>query len=142
MFGYSMVVVGTHLTFLLIVVQWLKANHLTAKIFRFLLPFQGQPRLLGRTGDGGLRVTPGLLAGRPRPGDGAPAGRLGPALRVPHRGAAQGTPFVALSLWQGPFSSNWRFGASQQESGSHLARTRGFCFFTVSARSTFWPGHR
>ena len=34
----SMVVVGRHFAFLLLVAQWLKSNRLTAKIWRFLLP--------------------------------------------------------------------------------------------------------
>ena len=41
-----MVVVGKHFTFLLIVVEWLKSNHLTAKTNQFLLPFQRQPSIL------------------------------------------------------------------------------------------------
>ena len=43
--AYFMVVVGTNFTFLLVVVKWLKSNHLTAYIYSFLLPFQRQPRL-------------------------------------------------------------------------------------------------
>ena len=41
---HSMVVVGTHATCLLIVVLWLKSNHLAATLLFLLLPFQRQPR--------------------------------------------------------------------------------------------------
>ena len=54
-----MVVVGKHVTFLLVVVEWLKANHFNAKMLRMFAPLQRQRSLEATVPD---RETPCLEA--------------------------------------------------------------------------------
>ena len=92
-------VVGKHFTFLLIVVEWLKSKHFTAKTHDFLLPFQRQAR-------------PGRLAAWPLLADVqlAEAKARLPADRGPQVDERHGVTVVGAAPWAGGHGVCGRFG--------------------------------